>query len=115
MQRRFRLTSSEDFRRVRQSGKAHAHPLLVLIAAPNQLSHSRVGVAASKRVGGAVSRNRARRRLRHAMQPHLDQLYPGWDLVLIARPALIDAGWPRLQQAVAGLLRRAGCLRTTNQ
>jgi ribonuclease P protein component len=114
MERRFRLTSNEDFRRVRRTGKSYAHPLLILITAPDQPDACRIGVAASKRVGGAVQRNRARRRLRHAIRPHLSRILPGRDVLLIARPALVDADWPAVQAAVAELLKRAGCLPRAN-
>jgi ribonuclease P protein component len=57
VKRRFRLTRSTDFKRVRSSGKSYAHPLVVLYALPSDQPHMRIGVAASKAVGNAVQRN----------------------------------------------------------
>jgi ribonuclease P protein component len=112
VQRKFRLTRSEDFKRVRQSGKSYAHPLLVLVASssPSSSRHVRVGVAAGKSAGGAVQRNRAKRLLREAARSCLDRLSPGFDLILIARPPLVNATLQETRAALENLLRRAKIL-----
>ena len=107
MQSRFRLTRSEDFKRVRQSGKSYAHPLVVLVTQPNQSQNIRVGVTAGKTVGTAISRNRAKRLLREVMRPMLASLASGWDLILIARPKLVVASLADTREAVTTLLNRA--------
>ena len=107
MQRRFRLTRSQDFKRVRQSGKSYAHPLIVLIAQANDEMKIRVGVAAGRTVGSAVKRNRAKRLLREAMRPLIPSLSSGWDLILIARPALAVSTLNATHQALLNLLGRA--------
>ena len=111
MQRKFRLSRSEDFKRVRLIGKSYAHPLVVLVAQANETSTQiRVGVAAGKTTGTAVHRNRAKRLLREAMRPMLASLVSGWDLVLIARPALVTATLADTRAALTNLLRRAQIL-----
>ncbi len=108
MQRKFRLSRSEDFKRVRRIGKSYAHPLVVLVAQANDESQQiRVGVAAGKTTGTAVHRNRAKRLLREALRPYLASLASGWDLVLIARPALVAATMEDARSALLNLLRRA--------
>jgi len=96
--------------RVRRTGKSYAHPLIILIASPNQQLFSRFGVSASKAVGGAVSRNRAKRRMRAAVQICLPTIKSGWDIILIARAPLVDAEWPHLIEALNALLKRAQLL-----
>src|SRR3990172_6069418 len=91
MDRRYRLSSSADFQRVRRMGKVYAHPLVILITCPNGLDVSRFGVTAGRRVGGAVDRNRAKRLLREAVRPYVTRTHPGWDIVLIARSGLLTA------------------------
>jgi ribonuclease P protein component len=108
--RRFRLRKNSDFQRVRREGKAYAHPLVVLIVAPNGLPQVRVGVAAGRSVGKAVQRNKAKRRLREIMRPLLPLLPPGYDLMLIARKPMADAPFAAIRTAVVSLLRRAGLL-----
>ena len=107
MQRNLRLTNETDFRRVRRNGQSYAHPLAVLIANPNKLDSTRFGVMAGKTLGGAVKRNRAKRRLREALRQMAPELKSGWDVVLIARRALNEADWESLKTAVESLLRRA--------
>ena len=108
MNRRFRLTRSGDFQRVRRLGKSYAHPLIVLIVLPGQEGMLRVGVAAGRAVGKAVRRNRAKRLLRAAIQPHLQDLVSGRDMVLIARRPMAEATFQQTQAALYNLLRRSG-------
>jgi ribonuclease P protein component len=66
-----------------------------------------VGVAASRTVGGAVRRNRAKRLLRAAMHSLIGSIAPGWDIILIARPALVDSDSFAVREILLTLLRRA--------
>jgi ribonuclease P protein component len=71
-----------------------------------QLGPVRVGFTASRKVGNAVKRNRARRRLRAVAAQVLPQAEPGMDFVLIARPATLDRDYQALVgDLVAGLKR----------
>ena len=115
MKRRFRLTRSIDFQRVRRSGKSFSHPLVVLYAISPEArgDHEgvvRVGAIAGLAVGNAVKRNRAKRLLRAAMTDLLPQTLPGSDLLLIARPALPGSDFQQTRAALLSLLKRAGLL-----
>ena len=110
MQRRFRLTRSEDFKRVRRSGKSYAHPLVVLIVLKREKSdhpNVRIGVAAGRSVGTAVTRNRAKRLLREAMRTMIPNIASNLDLILIARAGLASASLDDTRKAVQNLLQRA--------
>ncbi len=109
MERGIRLRRHSDIERVYSQGKSWAHPLLVLIVRPNHLGVSRVGVTASRKVGGAVERNRAKRLLREAAR-HLYSEFEaeGWDVLLIARPELVQAKAMDVERALVLLLERAG-------
>jgi ribonuclease P protein component len=96
-----------DIERVRQSGKSYSHPLVVLIAAPNELGIIRIAVVAGRSVGGAVLRNRAKRLLRACLDPLIPGLASGWDLVLLARRPLSEAGFGKVLLALEIVLRRA--------
>jgi len=102
--RKYRLRGSTNFKRVRLQGTAIAHPLFVLIYAPNITGRVRVGVAAGRSIGNAVQRNRAKRRLRASIQPFLEQIQPGTDLVILARKPLLQASFSQINQAMAKIL-----------
>jgi ribonuclease P protein component len=114
VQHKFRLTRSTDFKRVRRTGKSYAHPFVVLVVQASEAPRVRVGVTAGRAVGGAVQRNRAKRLLREAMRPLLPQIIPGWDLILIARPALSASSLQEIHQALTSLLRRAKIMPLSN-
>lgn len=113
MKRRFRLTRSTDFKRVRRSGKSYAHPLIVLYALRSEHQATRVGVTAGITVGNAVRRNRAKRLLRAAMNTLYPVTAPGSDLMLIARSPLAESNLEQTCVALLGLLKRAGLLSPT--
>lgn len=115
MKRRFRLTRSIDFKRVRSSGRSYAHPLIVLIVGPAAQEGTRLAVTAGRSVGGAVSRNRAKRLLREACRPLLTQLEPGKDIILIARAPAASATLAQVQEALQILLARAQLIRRTHE
>jgi ribonuclease P protein component len=110
VQRRFRLTSSDDFKRVRRFGKSYAHPLIVLIAQRNDLGSPRLAVSAGRSVGNAVQRNRAKRLIREAARPLIPEIAPAWDIVLLARQPLAEASLAQAREALVQLFRRANLL-----
>jgi len=69
--------------------------------------HFRAGISVGKRVGGAVRRNRVRRRLRELLRARLRELSPGWDVVISPRPPADSASFAELGEAIDQLLRRA--------
>jgi len=76
----------------------------------NDLDRSPFAVAAGRSSGGAVRRNRAKRRLRAALRALAPVISPGWDILLVARDTTASAAWTDLERAVTGLCRRAGLL-----
>lgn len=121
LQARFRLRRAADLARVRQQGRRRRHPLAVLLVCPRPLpadapaaddrhaaaTCSRFAFSASRRVGNAVKRNRAKRLLREAVRRHLHAIEPGWDCLLIARDQTPDAAFADVESAVCELLSRA--------
>ncbi|MBU0512432.1 MAG: ribonuclease P protein component [Chloroflexi bacterium] len=114
MKRKFRLTRSTDFKRVRRFGKSYAHPLIVLISQPNELHTPRFGVAAGRSVGNAVRRNRAKRQIRETIRPLIPTIQSGWDIILLARKPIAAATYSEIEAAIYSLLRRASLLKDIN-
>jgi ribonuclease P protein component len=106
-----RLTRSEDFERVRKAGTRWRGRYCSLNAAraESNAATTRVGYIASKSVGGAVQRNRARRLMKEAVRASVNHVPTGWDIVLIAQPSLIveKARMQQVQEDVQWLLNKA--------
>ena len=109
MKRAYRLRRPDQFQRVRRDGRSWSTPLLTLNAAASRRRVSRCGFVVGKRIGKAVDRNRARRRLREAVRLLYDRIAPGWDLVFVIRsPDLVTTEFTQLHALVEQLMRRAG-------
>ena len=101
----------DNFQRVWDKGKSWSHPLVVLRACANEMTDCRFGFVAGKKVGNAVRRNRIKRLMRESVQHRLDQIQPGWDIILISRTDADDAEFQKIEAAVEQLLRRANLIR----
>jgi len=103
-----RLKQSREFQRVYTKGRSSHSPLLVLFFLPltEQLS---VGFTAGKKVGNAVMRNRAKRRMRALMSQYAPRLNTG-SYVLVAKAETATAAFAELQAAFEQLLRRQKAL-----
>ncbi len=104
-----RLKKAREFQRVRQQGRSTGTALLTLGWAANGLPYCRCGFAVGKRVGGAVVRNRVKRRLREIIRLEIkaNHVAPGYDFVLIARTGAAQATYQQLAADVIQMLRRA--------
>ena len=106
------LTKPKDFARVHGQGRWAGGGLLGLKSCRTDLILARCGFTVSKRVGGAVVRNRVKRRLREIVRAL--PLKPGTDIVISARPRTATAKFGELKQTVSNLLAQADLLTTTD-
>jgi ribonuclease P protein component len=103
-----RLRRAEEFERLRRDGRAVHGRLLTLSSARNDLPLNRYGFVVSKRVGNAVVRNRTRRLFREAVRALDAECAQGFDIVLIARPAVQGQPLSVVAEALGELVMRAG-------
>ena len=99
-----RIRRRADFQRVYERGaRVHSRYVTVFILA-NELDVSRLGIAATKKLGGAVQRNRAKRLIRHVFRRN--NIAPGYDIVVIPKRELLDASLTVLEADYRSLLER---------
>ena len=103
------LKLNHIFRRL-YSTQGYANGMLVLYARPNRLGQNRVGITTGKKLGHAVVRNRARRRLREVYRLNESMFKPGYDIVVVARSRCVTADFRKLTNAYLSLAEKAGIL-----
>jgi ribonuclease P protein component len=104
------LSRPQDFAALQEHGAIRSHPLLATRVVRTDLGATRFGLATGRALGSAVVRNRVRRRLREAIRSLLPSLRPGWDVLVIARPAIVGAERRAVESALGRLLSRSGVL-----
>ena len=103
------LKLNHVFRKLYSTG-GFANGYLVLYARPNRLGQNRVGITTGKKLGHAVVRNRARRRLREVYRLNEHLFKPGFDIVVVARHRCVTADFRKLTSAYLSLAQKAGIL-----
>ncbi|MCW3018355.1 MAG: ribonuclease protein component, partial [Solirubrobacterales bacterium] len=110
---RGRLSRSAEFERVYRQGRSVANRHLVLYTFPNaSTQRPRLGLSVSRKVGGAVERNKVKRLLREAFSRAENDLRVGQDVVVVARPAAGELaereGLAGVDASLAELIAKAG-------
>ncbi len=98
------IRSREDFARISEKGRSRADRLMVVRFVPNGRDYDRFGISTGRRLGGAVQRNRLRRRLREVLRRAPNDSGHGWDVLIVVRPAAVDASFDELRTALERLL-----------
>lgn len=98
------LRSPRDFTALQSAGCGRAHPMVSVRVRRNGLAGDRFGIATGRRLGGAVTRNQVRRRLREILRAWDHPGEARWDVLVVARPASADATFPELRAVVLRLL-----------
>ena len=107
MRSKYVLNSQKDFDAVYRYGKSQASRYVILFYRKNRLGYTRISYLASKKVGNSVKRNRARRLMREAFRLSGEAVNQGYDLILIARNGIADAGMRHVMQSEKAVFRKA--------
>ena len=110
MKRAVTLKENHEFRRLYQKGASAVSGSMVIYCRRNKLGHNRLGITVSVKLGGAVVRNRARRRLREVYRLNKPALKQGYDMILVARTRTLSGSWKELNDNFLRLCRKVNIL-----
>jgi len=102
------LTKNHEFKRLYSKGKSAASKCAVVYCKRNYSAENRLGITVSTKLGGAVQRNRIRRRLKEVYRLNEHTLRTGYNIVIVARTRCSYAGWNELESSVLTLLKKLG-------
>lgn len=103
--KQFRLRSRAEFQQVLRNRRSVADSVLIVYGWPNELGYSRLGLAVSKKVGGAVVRNKWKRLIREVFRQERARLPVGLDFVVLPRAGNAP-DWKRVRASFPQLARR---------
>ncbi len=104
------LNRNGQFQRLYRMGASFVAPTMVVYTAKNRLEVCRLGITAGKKVGGAVERNRAKRRIRELFRDALPELKPGYDFCIVARTCTVEAPAAKVRRDFYASLKKLGVL-----
>jgi ribonuclease P protein component len=99
-----RVRRRPDFQKAYERGVRSHGRYMTLLLLPNNLGAGRLGIVASRKLGGAVARNRAKRMVRNVFRRN--KIAPGMDVIVIPRPALVAASLGELEADYRAALQR---------
>ena len=97
MKKTVTIKQNHEFRRLYQKGKSAVTPSMVVYCRKSRLPHNRLGITVSVKLGCAVKRNRARRRLRELFRLSQPRMQQGYDVIIVARGRTVTAPHKKLQ------------------
>jgi ribonuclease P protein component len=101
------LRNNREFQCVYRHGKSYANKYMVLYVLKGGASEAKAGFAAGKRLGNAVTRNRAKRLLREAFRLNRAFIKDGVQLILVGRNPIVDLKYQAVEKAFNSLCRKA--------
>ena len=101
------LKENYDFRRIYHKGTSFVMPMCVVYSAKGRKNRLRLGITVSKKMGGAVERNRAKRIIRAAFRACAPNIALGIDFVIVARTCASEATFKEIDMCLKELLEKA--------
>ena len=107
LRKSFRVKKEKDFNAIFKEGESVANRRFVIYRLANSQEHFRVGLSVSKKLGNAVMRNQIKRRIRHILIDHRNELVDNVDFIVIARKGVENLEYAELEKNLLHVLRLA--------
>ena len=107
LRKSFRVKKEKDFNAIFKEGESVANRRFVIYRLANSQEHFRVGLSVSKKLGNAVMRNQIKRRIRHILIDHRNELVDNVDFIVIARKGVENLDYAELEKNLLHVLRLA--------
>ena len=104
------LKKNHEFRRLYQKGKSAVSPYFVIYCRRTGRPENRLGITTGVKLGNAVKRNRARRRIRALYRTHEQKLPVGYDIVIVARARVIYGRYSELVRSFEQQMKKLGLM-----
>lgn len=109
--KKHRLTKEKDFKRVFEEGKSFVDQFIVLKIAKNNLDISRFGFIISLKIAKkSTTRHKIRRRLSEIIRLKLEKIEPGFDIIILAKPEIINQSYSQIDMVLTKALKKAKLL-----
>ena len=107
--KQYRLKKNKDFKLTFKKGEALDGKFLFLKLGINNLEISRFGFVIGKKISRkSTVRNKIKRRLREVIKKRLDNIKPGFDVIIVAKEEVVDKDYAKIKEELEGLLKKAG-------
>jgi ribonuclease P protein component len=103
-----RITRNKDYNNAYNKGKRYVGRYIVLFIKENGLGNCRIGIVTSKKVGKAVTRNRAKRQLRHILYDKVGLFQKNCDIVIVTRYNIAGVESKQIERDVVFLAKKGG-------
>lgn len=104
----FRIRESQQYNNIYQNGKKYLSKCLIVFVLKNDLGINRFGIVTSKKVGNAIKRNKAKRRLTALVEENRLNLQQGYDFILVSRPLISKTDYSQLEKDFVSVMRKTG-------
>jgi len=102
-----RISRGKEYSYIYKNSRRISGKYIIVFVKENQLDHNRFGIVTSKKIGNAVIRNRAKRQIREVIRKNLNNLQPGYDVVVVARYNMKDTIFELIEKDFLRLMRKA--------
>lgn len=111
MKKSYRIKKEKEFQQIIYKKDSYANRNFVLYILPaEENKHFRVGLSVGKKIGNAVMRNKVKRRMRVSLFELQDSIKPNYNIILIARPRVVDLSLPEVKNNIEHVFKLANII-----